>query len=535
MATIENRSKYQVTVKNRPDLTVKFPFNRLADVKAHMAAVRAQGLKPRVEQEEDQFLVRIRQKGYPSLQVTVESRTAAENLVKKVEEERSRGLFLDYTKSLKVSFAELMVRFLRDEAPRHKSFQMQAYKLEGWLQDSGTAGEQLLQDYRDSLLDAGKPVRKAKFQMRDTCSELHWIHKPFPEVLATDIEDFMEERLQSVAPATLDRELDILRSIFTVATKVWDYNLAKNPMDAVRRPKYFNERERRISADEERRLADALAQLDFERAVEERLQGLVEDSLSAHAFSSDSARKKVMAAERVRLRPLAEDSCTVVPLLETFLQFQLMTAARRSETLSLTWDRIDFEGQTAYLPETKNGRPRRLALRSDLTALLRELPTDGPKVFPIGVDALGNAWRRACVAAGLEDLHIHDCRHEGVSRVAETGGELSGGSFSLLDLQLFSGHRDTRMLLRYAHLCSTRLAKKLDASFKTEGQYRLHRGRKVLTKAAGVRLAEVLQEPLGEAAERAPVLPVQAHRMSALSESPIGGNVVPLRPRVGRG
>lgn len=52
------------------------------------------------------------------------------------------------------------------------------------------------------------------------------------------------------------------------------------------------------------------------------------------------------------------------------------------------------------------------------------------------------------------------------------------------------------MLLRYAHLCSTRLAKKLDASFKTEGRYRLHRGRKVLTKAASVRLAEMMQEPL---------------------------------------
>ncbi len=272
-------------------------------------------------------------------------------------------------------------------------------------------------------------------------------------------------------------------------------------MDAVRRPKYFNERERRISAAEERRLADALAQLDFERAAEERLQVLVADSLSGHVSSSESARKKVMAAERVRLRPLAEGSCTVVPLLETFLQFQLMPAARRSESLSLTWDRIDFEAQTAYLPETKNGRPRRLALRFDLVALLQELPSDGAKVFPIGVDALGSAWRKACAAAGLEDLHIHDCRHEGISRVAETGGELNGGSFSLLDLQLFSGHRDIRMLLRYAHLCSTRLAKKLDASFKTNGQYRLHRGRKLLTKAAGVRLAEVLQEPFTHTAE----------------------------------
>lgn len=58
-------------------------------------------------------------------------------------------------------------------------------------------------------------------------------------------------------------ELDILRSIFTVITKVWGFNLDKNPMDGVRRPKYFNERERRISPDEEMLLIEALAQLDL--------------------------------------------------------------------------------------------------------------------------------------------------------------------------------------------------------------------------------------------------------------------------------
>ena len=229
MASIDNRSKFHVTVKNRPDLPLTFPHNRLADLEAHMASLRAQALKPRAHQDEDQFLVRIRQKGYPPLQLTVDSRDKAEGLIKKVEEERSRGLFLDYTKSNKASFAQLMLRFLREEAPRHKSFQMQAYKIEGWLQDSGPAGEKLLQEYRAALAKAGKPVRKAMFKMRNVCSELQWIHKPLAQVVTTDIEDFMEERLQSVAPATIDRELDILRSVLTVATKVWDYNLAKNP------------------------------------------------------------------------------------------------------------------------------------------------------------------------------------------------------------------------------------------------------------------------------------------------------------------
>lgn len=61
--------------------------------------------------------------------------------------------------------------------------------------------------------------------------------------------------------------------------------------------------------------------------------------------------------------------------------------------------------------------------------------------------------------AGLADLHIHDLRHEGISRIAETG------KFSLVDLQAFSGRRDTRMLLRYAHPCTKQLADRLDQAF----------------------------------------------------------------------
>lgn len=113
-------------------------------------------------------------------------------------------------------------------------------------------------------------------------------------------------------------------------------------MDGVRRPKYFNERERRISPEEEMRLIEALAQLDFERAAEQRLQELAGQALEGMTFSSNSARKKVLAQERKRLLPLAEQTCKPVPIFETFAQFQLMTAARRSETLTLTWDRVDL-------------------------------------------------------------------------------------------------------------------------------------------------------------------------------------------------
>jgi hypothetical protein len=173
-------------------------------------------------------------------------------------------------------------------------------------------------------------------------------------------------------------------------------------------------------------------------------------------------------------------------MYESFVQFQLMTGARRGESLSLLWSNVDLEAQTAFLPETKNGRPRKLPLRSDLVALLRQLPRTSERVFEFTNEALRKTWKRICEHVGLSgdnDLHVHDLRHEAISRVAEIGSNTPGG-FSLLDLQAFSGHRDVRMLLRYAHLCAQGLAKRLDMAFSSDTTSVVHHGRKRLKAEA---------------------------------------------------
>lgn len=489
MADLTNRSRFRVTVRNRDDLTQHFSFNMLGEVEAYMAKLRAQHLKPRVEQLDESWLVRIREKGHKPLSPTFKTRKEAESFIARTTEERSRGLFVDYTASLKVSLAQLIVRYLLEEAPKHKSHRVLAYSLEGWLADSGPAGEALLDRYREELRKRGLPVRASKFQMRRSSDELAWIHKPLSEVTTVDIENFIGDRLEVVEPGTVDREIDRLKAIFKVATVVWDYPLAKNPMDAVRRPKYFNERDRRITDDEERRLLEAFATLDFERAVEVRLSELADAALADQTFSSKSARKKVLAKVRAELLPLAQETAEVVPYLQVFYLFQVMTAARRGETLGLPWQYIDFDAKTAFLPETKNGRPRKLALREDLVELLRDLPRGTERVFDVGVDYVVGAWNKACTMAGITDLRIHDGRHEALSRLAESG------KFTLPELQVFSGHRDLRMLMRYAHLCSSRLAKKLDECFKDGTKFRVHRGRKVLNKAAEIPLSSLTVVP----------------------------------------
>jgi site-specific recombinase XerD len=45
----------------------------------------------------------------------------------------------------------------------------------------------------------------------------------------------------------------------------------------------------------------------------------------------------------------------------------------------------------------------------------------------------------------IEDLHFHDLRHEGTSRLFEAG-------FSIEQVALVTGHKDWKMLRRYTHL-----------------------------------------------------------------------------------
>ncbi len=82
------------------------------------------------------------------------------------------------------------------------------------------------------------------------------------------------------------------------------------------------------------------------------------------------------------------------------------------------------------------------------------------------------AATRVTVAELVERFHFHDLRHEATSRLAESG------LYSLIELQAVTGHRDTRMLLRYSHLCTRRLAEKMDQAKAGLLREYLHRGRK---------------------------------------------------------
>lgn len=295
-----------------------------------------------------------------------------------MEEEQSRGLFIDYTKSQRVTLAELIARYIREECPKHKGAESETYRLNAFLADSGNAvvplpktiGEQ--PEAADGLkpTDARKTGRNRP--RREAISNLEFLDKPFAQLEPEDFETYIRDRLEDVLPATVDRELDLLSAVCNLAIGTWRYSVPQRPMEGVRRPKYLNERDRRLKGDEEARLMAGAHEEDRIRSIDLELERLLAPFREkTAALNGASARKRFLAAARADLLPLARERYTHVPLYETLIRFLLGSAARRSEALNLVWKRLDFEDRTAHFPETKSGRPRTVPLVRPLLAALR--------------------------------------------------------------------------------------------------------------------------------------------------------------------
>ncbi len=176
---------------------------------------------------------------------------------------------------------------------------------------------------------------------------------------------------------------------------------------------------------------------------------------------------------------------------------------RRGEPLALKLSDVSFAGRYLFLRDTKNGRSRKVPLSTRAETVIRALieqrslhcvPEEDERLLPLTANALKKPFfERVLLRSGVKDLRFHDIRHEAVSRLAESG------QFSLLELQAISGHRDVRMLQRYAPLLAGNLAAKMDAiSGSMTTSYHRGRRRRVITEGSAPIVAAT-PEPLLEA------------------------------------
>ncbi len=423
MATITNRSAYIVSVPRHKNLDKSFVYTAKTEVKSYFHQLREQGLHPVIKQLEDQIQVRVRRVGHADQVITFSSSSEADGFVKKVESDQAQGLFIDYTAAANVSFAFLIQKYITEVCPTLKGGgETTIYMLNAILDDSTNGLKKRIEMRKKEMLETGMAVTKLNAN-REPMGALEWVQLPLSQIKSKDIEDFVADRVQYVEPSSVDRQLDLMSAVFNRATTSWGYHLERNPMTGVRRPKYFNERDRRLQDGEEVLILDAARREDQLRSMELKVSELVATELVRAAqltthYARNEARKGAYEAAR---RQAIKEGFTHVPFFEAFTQFQIATAARRGETLGLFWERLNFTKKTAFVPTSKNGRPRHLAVRQDILDLLEQLPRSSDLVFDMGLAELVKAWARICEQAGIVDLHIHDLRHEGISRAAESG------------------------------------------------------------------------------------------------------------------
>jgi len=513
MADFTNRSPFVVTVARRPNLKRTFAYSRKDDAQKYINNLREQGLEPSIDQGDTSWLVRVRREGRKDQSKTFKSLREAEAFASTVDAEERQGLFRDYTKGARTTTADLIRAYIAEDCPGLKGGDNYAIILNAMLADSKNELAQRIEQRKREMKEFGK-VMSPLGANRAPMTSLEWLNLPLTEVMPEDIEAFIEDRLDFVEASTVNRQIQLLSAVYNRQLTKQRIHLEHMPLDGVKRPKFFNERDRRLKDDEEIRLLEAARREDQMLSLEARVRDIAEREVAA-ARQRDTHyainRDRKAAYERAREQAIAE-GFPHIPMMEAFIQFQLATSARRSETLGLFWDRINWERLKAFIPTSKSGRPRELALRTDVMALLRQLPRTSDVVFDIPLKTLLKAWRRICEVAGIEDLRIHDLRHEGISRMAE-----SGLFKTVLDLQAYSGHRDLRSLSRYTHLCTTSIAQLAEQAEANRLEKMEHNGR--------LRLKRSVLNQLGGATDTVRECP-SVLDVAQAQDSPLPSNVV---------
>jgi integrase len=229
---------------------------------------------------------------------------------------------------------------------------------------------------------------------------------------------------RGIEPATIGNYLSHLSAVVKVARPLWGYPLAPQSMTdastALRATKVIGKSRRR----------------DRRPTLEEL------DKLMTH-FG--------------RVRHKRKDS---IPM-QAIVAFAIFSTRRMEEILRIAWVDLDEAGSRILVrdmkdPKEKTGNNMWCELPPEALQIVQAQPRIAERIFPASVDAAGAAFTRACQLLGMSDpgwpdernLHFHDLRHDGISRLFEMGRNIP-------QVACVSGHRSWTSLKRYTHMRQT--------------------------------------------------------------------------------
>ncbi|PJI44184.1 MAG: integrase [Rhizobium sp.] len=136
--------------------------------------------------------------------------------------------------------------------------------------------------------------------------------------------------------------------------------------------------------------------------------------------------------------------------MHKIIAFAIFSTRRQEEITRIRWEDLDQKYGRILVrdmkhPGQKKGNDVLCELPPEAMRIALSMPRAKPEIFPYSTDAISAAFTRACQFLAIADLHFHDLRHEGVSRLFETGRTIPLAAS-------VSGHRSWTSLKRYAQI-----------------------------------------------------------------------------------
>lgn len=273
----------------------------------------------------------------------------------------------------------------------------------------------LLKDVIDTYnAEKQKEHGKTKAQVLNTIKDAPLGSLRCSEVTSQELVKFCQG-LQA-QPSTRGNYMSHLASVFSVARPAWGYPLDKQAIDDAR---VVLDKLGLIGKSKQRTRRPTLAELDL---------------LMRH-FSI----VELKGATRKNLIPMTR-----------LIAFAIFSTRRQEEICRLAGKDLNREHLEMVVRDMKNPGEK---IGNDVTTLLTpqalqlidlQPKTDGV-IWPYNSQSVSAAFTRACEMLGIEDLHFHDLRHEGISRLFEMGWNIPRVAY-------VSGHRSWSSLRRYTHL-----------------------------------------------------------------------------------
>jgi integrase len=132
------------------------------------------------------------------------------------------------------------------------------------------------------------------------------------------------------------------------------------------------------------------------------------------------------------------------------IPFAIFSTRRQEEITRITGSDLDTKHLEITVRDMKNpgekiGNDVRTTLTPEALKLIELQPETNGIIWPYNAESISTSFRKACDFLEIDDLHFHDLRHDGISRLFEMG-------WNIPQVAQVSGHKSWSSLKRYTHI-----------------------------------------------------------------------------------